>query len=147
MEESSDEESLDDDELPPANLSPIERVENFYKSDCSNECRKQKLRKDDTGEAVAPERVNLNIRTTAMMSLQSRIMRSHDMNRLHCHHVNSLMDVHGVVMTRVFIITFYARRNAIASGQGLVLIILQPAYMYQRALQVINRWTCSFHHA
>ena len=55
MEESSDEESLDNDELPPANLSPLERVENLYQSDCSNERRKRKLRKDNAGEAVAPE--------------------------------------------------------------------------------------------
>ena len=45
MEESSDEESSDDDELPPANLSPIERVENLYQSDCSNERRKQIITK------------------------------------------------------------------------------------------------------
>ena len=55
MEESSDEESLDNDELPPANLSPIERVRNLYQSNCSNERRKRKLRKDNAGEAVAPE--------------------------------------------------------------------------------------------
>ena len=30
MEESSDEESLDNDELPPENLSPLERVENLF---------------------------------------------------------------------------------------------------------------------
>ena len=56
MEESSDEESSDnDDELPTANLSPLERVENLYQSDCSNERRKRKLRKDNEGKAVAPE--------------------------------------------------------------------------------------------
>ena len=34
MEESSDEESSDnDDEVPTANLSPLERVENLYQSD------------------------------------------------------------------------------------------------------------------
>ena len=55
MEESSYEEFLDNDEHPPANLSPIERVENLYQSDCSNEHRKRKLRKDNAGEAVAPE--------------------------------------------------------------------------------------------
>ena len=55
IEESSDEESSDDDELPLANLSPIERVENLYQSDCSNESSKRKLRKDNAGEAVAPE--------------------------------------------------------------------------------------------
>ena len=55
MEESSVEESLDNDELPPANLSPLERVENLYQSDCSNERRKRKLRKDNEGKAVAPE--------------------------------------------------------------------------------------------
>ena len=31
MEESFDEESSDDDELPPANLSPKEGVENLYR--------------------------------------------------------------------------------------------------------------------
>ena len=56
MENSSDEEASDDNELPPANLSPLERVENLYQSDCSNERRKRKLRKDNTGEAVAPEK-------------------------------------------------------------------------------------------
>ena len=56
MEDSSDEEALDDDELPPANLSPLERVENLYQSDFSNERLKRKLRKDNTGEAVAPEK-------------------------------------------------------------------------------------------
>ena len=55
MEDSSDEEASDNDELPPANLSPLERVENLYQSDCSNERRKRKLRKDNTGKAVAPE--------------------------------------------------------------------------------------------
>ena len=30
MEESLDEDSLDNDELPPANFSPLERVENLY---------------------------------------------------------------------------------------------------------------------
>ena len=56
MEESSDEESSDnDDELPPANLSPLKRVENLYQSDCSNERRERKLRKDNEGKAVAPE--------------------------------------------------------------------------------------------
>ena len=55
MEDSSDEEALDNDELQPANLSPLERVDNLYQSDCSNERRKRKLRKDNTGEAVAPE--------------------------------------------------------------------------------------------
>ena len=54
-EESSDEESSDNDELPTANLSPLERVENLYQSDCSNERRKRKLRKDNEGKAVAPE--------------------------------------------------------------------------------------------
>ena len=54
-EESSDEESSDDVELPLANLSPIERVENLYQSDCSNERRKRKLRKENAGETVAPE--------------------------------------------------------------------------------------------
>ena len=33
MEDSSDKEALDDDEHPPANLSPLERVENLYQSD------------------------------------------------------------------------------------------------------------------
>ena len=55
MEESSDEESSDNDELPPANLSPLESAENLYQSDCSNERRKRKLRKDNEGKAVAPE--------------------------------------------------------------------------------------------
>jgi hypothetical protein len=55
MEDSSDEEALDDNELPPANLLPLERVESLYQSDCSNERRKNKLRKDNTGEAVTPE--------------------------------------------------------------------------------------------
>ena len=55
MEDSSDEEASDNDELPPANLSPLERVENLYQSDCSNERRKRKLRKDNTGEAVTLE--------------------------------------------------------------------------------------------
>ena len=41
MEKSSDKESSDNDELPPANLSPLERVENLYQSDCSNERRKR----------------------------------------------------------------------------------------------------------
>ena len=55
MEDSSDEEASDNDELPPANLSPLERVENLYQSDCSNERRKKKLRKDNSGEAVTPK--------------------------------------------------------------------------------------------
>jgi hypothetical protein len=55
MEESSDEKSSDNYELPPANLSPIKRVKSMYQSDCSNERRKRKLRKDNAGEAVAPE--------------------------------------------------------------------------------------------
>ena len=55
MEEPSDEESLDNDELPPENLSQLERVENLYQSDCSNERRKRNLRKDNEGKAVAPE--------------------------------------------------------------------------------------------
>ena len=33
MVESSDEKSSDNDELPPANLSPLERVENLYQFD------------------------------------------------------------------------------------------------------------------
>jgi hypothetical protein len=41
MEDSSDEEASDDDELPPANLSPLERVGKLYQSDCSNERRKK----------------------------------------------------------------------------------------------------------
>jgi hypothetical protein len=51
----NDMEALDDDELPPANVSPLERVENLYQSECSNERRERKLRKDNTGEAVIPE--------------------------------------------------------------------------------------------
>ena len=30
-------------------------MENLYQSDCSNERRKRKLRKDNEGKAVAPE--------------------------------------------------------------------------------------------
>ena len=55
MKKSSDEESSDNDELPPANLSPLERVKSLYQSDCSNERRKRKLRKHNEGKAVAPE--------------------------------------------------------------------------------------------
>ena len=55
MEESFEKESSDDYELPPANLSTIERLENLYQSDWSNERRKRKIRKDNAGEAVAPE--------------------------------------------------------------------------------------------
>jgi hypothetical protein len=55
LKKSFDEESSDDAELPPANLSPIEIVKYMYQSDCSNERRKRKLRKNNTGEAVAPE--------------------------------------------------------------------------------------------
>ena len=55
MEKSFDEESLNGDELPLANLSPLERVENLYQFDCSNERRKRKFRKHNTGEALAPE--------------------------------------------------------------------------------------------
>ena len=71
-----------------------------------------------------PRKVNTNLRTAAMMSLQSRIMRSRDMNRLRCHHVNKWMDEHGVVMSRVIIKTFHARRNASANGKDLVSLIL-----------------------
>jgi hypothetical protein len=42
LEESSDEVFSDDDELPPANLSPIEKVESLYQSDCNNKRRKRK---------------------------------------------------------------------------------------------------------
>jgi len=55
MDDSSDEEASDNDELPPTNLSPLERVENLYQSDCSNERRKTKLRKNNTVEGVASE--------------------------------------------------------------------------------------------
>jgi len=54
-----------------------------------------------------------------MMSLQNGIMRSRDRNRLRCHHANRLMDVHGVVMLRVIIITFHVRRNAKRNGKDL----------------------------
>ena len=94
-----------------------------------------------------PRIVNPNLRTTAIRSLQSRIMRSRDMNRLRCHHDNRLMDVHGVVMSRVIIITSHARRSASANGKVLVSLILQRVYMYQRGLLVMERWTCSFQHA
>ena len=94
-----------------------------------------------------PRKVNPSLRTTAMMSLQSRIMRSRDMNRLRFHHVNKWMDEHGVVMSRVIIITSHGRRNASANGKVLVSLILQRVYMYQRGLLVMDRWTCSFQHA
>jgi hypothetical protein len=39
MGKSSDEKFSDNDDLPPENLSPIERVENLYQFDCSNKRR------------------------------------------------------------------------------------------------------------
>ena len=86
-----------------------------------------------------PRKVSPNLRTTEMMSLKSRIMRSRDMNRLRCHHVNRLMDVHGVVMSREIIRTFHVGINANANGKDLVSLILQLAYMYQRGLLVMDR--------
>ena len=87
MEESSDKESSDNDELPPANLPPLERVENLYQSDCSNERRKKNYERIRKEKQWLPRKMNPNLRTTAMMSLQSRIMRSRDMNRLRFHRV------------------------------------------------------------
>ena len=99
------------------------------------------------GEAVAPEDIESESEDTSDDESTSRIMRSHDMNRLRCHHVNNWMDEHGVVMSRVIIITSHARRNANANGKDLVSLFLQLAYMYQRGLLVMDRWTCSFQHA
>jgi hypothetical protein len=124
----------------------MERVKNLYQSDCSNE-RRKKLQKVNTGKSVAPEKLNSNMRSTEMRSQQSRIMRSCDMNRLRCPHANRLIVVHGVVMSRVIIITFQARRNANVNGKDLVTLMLQLAYMYQRGLLVMDHWTCSFQHA
>jgi hypothetical protein len=49
------EESLNNDNLHPANLSLKERVKNLYQSDCSDERRIRILQKDNTRKAVAPE--------------------------------------------------------------------------------------------
>ena len=46
---------MHEDDLPTANPTPIERLENLLQSDVDNEHRKRKLRKNDSGQPVDPE--------------------------------------------------------------------------------------------
>ena len=48
-----------EDDLPTANPTPIERLENLLQSDVDNERRKRKLRKNDSGQPVDPEAIEL----------------------------------------------------------------------------------------
>jgi hypothetical protein len=46
---------MHEDELLTATITPIERVENLLQSDVNNECRKRKLKKNDSGQPVDPK--------------------------------------------------------------------------------------------
>jgi hypothetical protein len=118
---------LNDNDLPPGNLSPIDRVKILYQFDSRDESEREIYGRIILGNLWLPRKVDPDLRTMMMMSQQSRIMRSRDMNRLRCHHVNRLMGVHRVVMSRVIIITFHARTNANANGKDLGYLILQLA--------------------